>query len=160
MGILFRLAVMLGIIWAGYTFVADKIIEDKLPELKQKTSEFINPKKARADLLENLELKLEGIKESQLKLGSINIEDIEDEGIRAIIQDLQENMSEEPIEKILELVANVEKLNNKEGVAQKGIGRILEKLLPSCKTPEPTPQLTATPFIYPTPSPSSDPPSF
>jgi len=157
MGILFRVAIFLGIIWVGYTFVADKIIKDKIPELKEKTSAFINPKEARADLLESLELKLSDIKESQSKLGSINLEDIEDEEIRAIIQDLQGSASEETIEEILELVTSIEALNDKEGIVQKGVGRILEKILPADETPEPTLQPTITPFIYSTPS--SDPPA-
>lgn len=154
MGILFRFAVILGIIWAGYTFVADKIIENKLPELKQKTSEFINPKKARADLLENLELKLDNIGSLHDELNSIDLESIEDPEIRELIKGLRDNASPKDLAEIAQIVKDMERLNDKDGIFSKNLGRIIERILPQREESTPTPTINIS-----SPTPNSDPPS-
>lgn len=135
----------------GYNFISDKVIDEKLPELQEKTQGLLNPKDARADLLQNLVIRLDDIKKTYEDVQSIDLESIEDPEIREIVKEAQENLSEEDLEEIVKLVEDIQELNDKEGVKNKTIGKILDKILPN-PTPTPSPESS-------TPAPSETPPA-
>ncbi len=155
MGKFLRILLVFSFIWLGYQYLGDEV-KEKFKDLQARSYEVINPKGKRADLLQDLDLKIQSIGEIKEKLEKIDIDKITDPEIKEIISEIKEKASETVVEEINKLVEKIEELNEKEGPITKVISKIVEKVFPD-KSPTPIPDSTSTPVPTSTSDPTSTP---
>ena len=147
MGTFLRILLVFGFIWLGYQYLGDDI-KEKFRDLQARSYEVINPKAKRADLLEDLDFKIQSIGGIKQELEKINIDQITDPEIKEIISKIKEKTTETTTEEITKLIEKIEELNEKEGPISKVITKIVEKVFPD-KSPTPLPTSTSNPTSTP-----------
>ena len=111
MGIFIKLLLIAGFIFVGYHYFGDEI-KDKTANLRARTYEIINPEGKRADLLEDLDVKIEEIRKVGQSLESIDLDKIIDPEIRQVLGEAKEKVSESATEGMSNLVEDIERLIN------------------------------------------------
>jgi len=154
MGIFIKLLLIVGFIFVGYQYFGDEI-KDKTANLRARTYEVINPEGKRADLLEDLDIKVKEVREIGQSLESIDLEKIVDPEIKQVLGEIKEKVSEGATNGMSNIVENIERLNDKDGPITRIITKIVEVVRPN-SDPTPTPNENE---VSSTPTPSSSPPA-
>ena len=155
MGTIIKLLLIAGFIFVGYQYFGDEI-KGKVTDLQARTYEVVNPEGKRADLLEDLDIKIREIGEIRHDLDKIDLDKITDPEIKEILEDIKERASKSVIEELDEVVDRIQELNDKDGPIIRTITKIVEVMIPN-NDPTPTPETQNE--INSTPTPSSPPPA-